>query len=339
MKIVNILYNRYTSRLFSLPLINPLYRYSLSILLRNIDVPRVVRIESTNYCNASCSICPHKEMKRSKGFMDSTLYKKIIDECAYLGVAEVHLQNFGEPLLDKDLPNKITYAKKQGIENTVIYTNGQLLSDRNIKNLLDAGIDTIWISFDGYDRHGFESLRSGLQYDDIKEHIDRLIDIRDEGEYNTCINIRTSYKMDDKNKVKEFLNEYLDRVDHIEAYVLHNWGGGVEIRERANRYNSNIVCITPWDNITIAWNGDMTFCCLDYEIQNKLGNVKEDTIHSIWNSDQYQMLRNKMLNGKIREIITCRHCDVINADIEYLNSLFAGLQLYIKHVRTKNQSG
>ena len=44
--------------------------------------PLRVLIETTNFCNAHCSMCPHDDMTRSKGFMEMQLFKKIVDECA-----------------------------------------------------------------------------------------------------------------------------------------------------------------------------------------------------------------------------------------------------------------
>ncbi len=42
--------------------------------------PAVVRIETTNACNARCVICPHKQMARPVRQMDDALYGRIVDE-------------------------------------------------------------------------------------------------------------------------------------------------------------------------------------------------------------------------------------------------------------------
>ena len=68
--------------------------------------PAVVRLETTNACNARCVICPHRTMHRPIAWMDETLFARLIDECAASGCREVHLHNFGEPLLDKRPPAK-----------------------------------------------------------------------------------------------------------------------------------------------------------------------------------------------------------------------------------------
>ena len=52
-------------------------------------VPDIVQIESTNMCNAKCVFCPRDEMHREEGIMDMALYRKIVDECADLGITHV----------------------------------------------------------------------------------------------------------------------------------------------------------------------------------------------------------------------------------------------------------
>ncbi len=88
--------------------------------------PPVVRLETTNACNARCIICPHREMHRPLVTMSGDLYARLIDECAAAGCREVHLHNFGEPLLDKHLEDRIAYAKEKGIRRVKIFCNGSL---------------------------------------------------------------------------------------------------------------------------------------------------------------------------------------------------------------------
>ena len=92
--------------------------------------PAVVRLETTNACNARCIICPHREMQRPITTMDDGLYARLIDQCAAAGCREVHLHNFGEPLMDKRIEDRIAYAKQKGIRRVKIFCNGSLLTPR-----------------------------------------------------------------------------------------------------------------------------------------------------------------------------------------------------------------
>ena len=39
-----------------------------------------IYVEITNHCNLNCIMCNNDKLKRKRGFMDISLYKKIIDE-------------------------------------------------------------------------------------------------------------------------------------------------------------------------------------------------------------------------------------------------------------------
>ncbi|MFQ5646109.1 MAG: radical SAM protein, partial [bacterium] len=61
--------------------------------------PSLLSIELTNHCNASCIMCPRKEMTRKKGHMEFSLFKKIINDCRSQPLKKINLFWFGESLL------------------------------------------------------------------------------------------------------------------------------------------------------------------------------------------------------------------------------------------------
>ena len=91
--------------------------------------PPLVRIETTNACNSKCTICRHCDIQRPIRQMDQSLFTQIVDECVAWGCREIHLHNFGEPLLDNRLEDRVRYAKRQGIATVKIFSNGSLLSE------------------------------------------------------------------------------------------------------------------------------------------------------------------------------------------------------------------
>jgi len=70
---------------------------------RSPILPEIVQIESTNICNAKCVFCPRDDMHRKQGVMSLELFKKIVDECATLGITHVRVHNYGEPFLDRHI--------------------------------------------------------------------------------------------------------------------------------------------------------------------------------------------------------------------------------------------
>src|SRR5687768_1461423 len=109
-------------------------------------LPEIVQIESTNICNAKCVFCPRDDMHRRQGVMSFELFRKIVDECAELGITHVRVHNYGEPFIDRRLVEKVRYAKQKGIKEVGMISNGSLITDDVARGIIDAGLDAINIS-------------------------------------------------------------------------------------------------------------------------------------------------------------------------------------------------
>src|SRR3990170_1278053 len=104
--------------------------------------PNVIAVEPTNLCNLSCPMCPRTSlMKRQKGLMDFSLFKKIVDESK--GRTEfMYIDNMGDPLIHPKICEMIGYASKNGIR-MLLGTNGAFLTGDLAACLLQNGPDLI----------------------------------------------------------------------------------------------------------------------------------------------------------------------------------------------------
>ena len=121
-----------------------------------------VIIETTTYCNRRCSYCPNvnfdRGSRKNEITLNPNLYYKIIDELSELkfsGKLLPHL--YGEPLMDKRLPEMLGYAKKKLNDSMIaIHTNGDYLNEELIQKLAKNSVDAIIIT-----EHG-DKLRQNL---------------------------------------------------------------------------------------------------------------------------------------------------------------------------------
>jgi 2-deoxy-scyllo-inosamine dehydrogenase (SAM-dependent) len=83
--------------------------------------------------------------------MERGLYSRIIREIAALEFSgRLSFHHYNEPLLRKDLPNLVKEAASMlPYARRVLYTNGDLLTDKVYHQLLDAGIDQFFITNHG----------------------------------------------------------------------------------------------------------------------------------------------------------------------------------------------
>jgi len=161
-------------------------------------------------------------MTRKVEFMSDSLYERIIRECVENSCGTVHLHNFGEPLLDKKLEQRIMYAKSSGIPRVKIFSNGSLLTENRARNLIKAGLDEIKVSFDGTTTEEFEGIRTPLKYDVVVENIRKLVKLRNEERSSMKVFVACCST---QNR-SETMNLIASEVDGFSFGKIHNWGGG-----------------------------------------------------------------------------------------------------------------
>lgn len=75
--------------------------------------------------------------------MDTNVYTKIIDELSEINYnGRVYPHFYGEPLLDKRLPQLIEYTRKKlPLATIVVYSNGDYLTKELFNRLIASGVD------------------------------------------------------------------------------------------------------------------------------------------------------------------------------------------------------
>jgi MoaA/NifB/PqqE/SkfB family radical SAM enzyme len=270
-------------------------------------LPEIVQIESTNICNAKCVFCPRDEMHRRQGVMDMALYRKIVDECAALGITHVRVHNYGEPFIDRLLVEKVRYAKARGIREVGMISNGSLITDPIARGMIEAGLDAINISVDAAGREVFERTRVGLKYDKVIANIERVVRLRQELGRRRPKLILSFVRQGDSLDEQAFIEHWKAIADKVHVTDLHNWAGTLH-RES----DVNFPCYRPWLTFTVLWDGRVSLCCADFDGREILGDLRTSTIQEIWNADPYRRARRLHLESGGPDV--CRSCDLPKKD-------------------------
>jgi len=271
--------------------------------------PKTLTIETTNICNAFCTFCPHPKMKRNQTMMTTLLYEKIIKESKELGVEEVILSFFGEPFCDRNLMNRIKFAKQNGLKVT-LYTNGILLNGDRIKELIDVKLDKIFISLDSYSNEHYKKIRLVGKYDEVVNNIDTLIDMKQTRKSKSPIVEIGMILLDknDKKGIKDFMNKW-KKADDVVIRQPHDWiSEGTDIKNQ-------LPCYPLWNAFYVLCDGRVVPCCMDYDATYVLGDANNQTLKEIWEtSKQLKLLRKHHLEGTSDCFDFCKNCTVINSN-------------------------
>lgn len=276
--------------------------------------PKYFLIETVNTCNARCIMCGIDFDKKLKKIIDDGLFNRIVDE---LGQHKDHVEKVmlyldGEPLLDKRLAEKVAKVKCAGIKVVNIATNASLLWEKQARQLIEAGLDEVYISIDSMKKDVYEAIRVRLKFEDVLNNTLRFIKLRNKLNPKLMIRLQMIQQELNYKEVDHFRAYWTARLkptDQIVIQKAHNWASATEVMKFGDEGQvNNIPCIALWGTCVIHVNGDVPLCCMDTETKHKLGSITEKSIESIWTDQAMEMIRGKHLDGTRAEIPICDGC-------------------------------
>jgi len=289
--------------------------------LRNL--PEVFAIESTNYCNLRCVMCPRGEpdiMERSLGSMTDDLFAKILDDIDFYK-EPCWFHWFGEPLMNPRLFHQIEMAKSKGVPDLGISTNATLLDEKKSQAILDSGLDTILIAVDGASKEVYEKVRlsSTFTFERVCENVRGFLDLRKQlGRSKPKVTLSIIVMEETKSQLELFKQTWLAAgADEIMFKPFVTWGNqdpqfvqlaSIDSRAEHQQRLREHPCFMLWESVVIAWDGRVVPCCYDFDASVTLGDLKKQSLREIWNGEAYVAMRTKELNG-CNDTSLCRNCN------------------------------
>lgn len=280
------------------------------------NVPPTLYVELTSHCNLDCAMCDRLGMTRQNGLMEMSLFKKIIDNAAEIGVPNVKLNRFGESLLHPNLIEMIQYCKKKRIPWTYFTSNGTLLTKEKSAELIDSGLDSITISFDGATKETYEVIRLNAKFEEVKENIRNFIKIRNEmGKTSPKVVINTILSKETESDIYEVFKLWDPYVDKVNVIPVGRYGNVENLSsiERGKERQGKRPCHHIFDRLLIFWDGTATVCCADINGDLSVGNINDSSIEELWKNEAFMKIREKHLQKDFVDYPVCLKCDGIDA--------------------------
>jgi len=276
------------------------------------DFPLHLDVEPTNACNLRCPFCATTYNDYNKGFMSEKKWKKILDEAGHYNLYSLKFTYRGEPLLHKDLPRMVAYAKLVGIMDVYFNTNAVKLDEETIYELINAGLDRISISFEGINKKIYEKYRIGSDFNLVVKNIELIKKIKSKlGIKKPLVRIQTVLIPELLGKEKEYAEFWSPKVDEVAYLDMKDEEGNPD--HRGNKYNW--ACHMLWQRMTIGWDGTIIPCVHDIYEWMKLGNISDMSIYDAWNSIKEQNYRDIHRIGNAHTIPSCDRCPLRENEI------------------------
>ena len=142
--------------------------------------PLHFQLEPTTYCNLHCKMCS-RQRKIERGIvphlkhMKFAAFKKVIDTIRpYKG----QISGQGEPLMNPELPEILTYAVEKGVKISTI-TNFILMNQELARKIVQSGLNLLKISLDAGTNQTYKEIRGLDKFEEILTKIREFTALRE----------------------------------------------------------------------------------------------------------------------------------------------------------------
>ncbi len=272
-------------------------------------------IETSNFCNARCLMCPHRIMQRSQQIMTKEIFGLIVKRIKEekLPINKVFFSGMGEPLTDPHLLLRLEAIKKMGLW-VRLYTNASLMTQAIAEKLVMLGIDEINISFNGTNPKEYRQIM-GLDFARTVKNIDQLLAIKKKmGRAKPFIQISSVVLEENEKHIRQHVEKWQQKVESVTVSLAHQWGGAVAIKSGFSSIRSKTKRVYPcrslWHTFVLDNRGNFVICCRDYESRYILGNIKTHSFADIQKSRLLQQFRQAHLQYRRSALpAMCQKCN------------------------------
>jgi radical SAM protein with 4Fe4S-binding SPASM domain len=288
--------------------------------------PVSISIEPTTACNLRCPECPSglRAFTRDTGNLKTNFFKETIDQVSKT-CCSLTLYFQGEPYINPDFLQMVSYAKKKNLY-TVTSTNGHFLSEEMARRTVISGLNRLIISIDGSTQESYQSYRKEGNLATVLEGTRNII------YWKKKLKSRTPHVIFQFLVVKPNEHEIpgLHTLAHqlgvdevrLKTAQLYDFVNGHPLMpdlEKYSRYRKGSdgtyqlkhkirnQCWKMWHSAVVTWNGLVVPCCFDKDAAFRMGDLKKQNFHQIWNGPEYDLLRKQILKDRKR-IEICTNC-------------------------------
>jgi len=306
--------------------------------------PKTMEVEVTTRCHLKCRICEHSYWKEPARDMSFDEFKRVVDQ--FPDLKWIGLTGIGSSFINKDFLAMLRYLKSRNVF-IEFFDTFDLVDEKVSRELVDIGVDKIWVSMDAATKETYESIRVGARFErtlgninklfaekkkrgrrlpevwfhyiinkdnvaEMPKYVDLVKQIADGGNNYATLIYFTSLL---------YFNEVKDLIPQIPAETK------AEVLKKAHEagifvnWNENVSCDKPirdctkWVEPFVLVTGHVQPCCAmnmandrEFQKENSWGNLLTEDFKDIWDSPKVREFK-KRINSNIRPAV-CKNCRI-----------------------------
>jgi len=214
----------------------------------------------------------------------------------------ISYSGMGEPLLNPLLFRFVRHVADQAV--TSFASNGAALTENNVRKLIDSGLDTIYLSFNGDDAESFSRMMGGLSYDQVLGNVRRAVALAEGTRLKLRANVSiTKANQDRVSRIKAQLEH--ERIEPVTFSLCHSRGGNLRdptVCDTPPMQVDHWACDVMKNTLFVDWQGRARICDHDLHGEYELGDLMTEPLAVIL--ERRQKLLEDSSGLKI-----CRQCN------------------------------
>jgi pyruvate-formate lyase-activating enzyme len=295
------------------------------LLSETPPLPANMMVELSNACNHACIFCANSYMQRKIGRIDRDLLFRIMAEAHALGTREIGFYTTGDPFIHKDLAAFTRHAKELGFTYIYISTNGALATPERVKEVIDAGMDSIKFSINAGSRETYKLIHGKDDWDTVVANIDFIANYRKQHAPHvklavTCVVTRPV--MHEIDAIKARFGPLVDDMwfpyCSVQSGQMNAAQALLGFTEQAARSESKVwtgaeakaergVCRLPFNRLHVSCEGYLTLCCVDYQNYLAVADLTKTSLAEAWHNPAFREMRRRHLGGQLSGSL-CGNC-------------------------------
>lgn len=262
-------------------------------------------VETTAKCNLYCPMCPRETHKQPKEDMTDEIFERLVEGAARTG-EHMMLIGLGEPFMDRKIFDRIESCERHGI-STLLSTNGTFLDEKMAARLLETPLAHITLSFDGASKATFEHYRKGARFEKVRDNFVRFARMKHERGSKMQIVVQMVRMPGNAHEVDEF-RRFWNAIEGVDQVRVKE--DETNLVQPEGQRSGSRACHYLWRGaMYVKQDGRVFPCCQSYNLDGApAGDLREQSLEEVFNSDEMIRLRRLHASGRAGEIDMCARC-------------------------------
>lgn len=215
------------------------------------DHVELIEVETTSYCNRTCSFCPNSFIDRrsEKLTMPEAAWQAILKELREVSYGGTFVwSRYSEPLSEPRIVERLREIRLAAPRTRLaINSNGDYLDSEYLAELEDSGLNRLWIDIYIPDDESYDLGVARKYLDQFSARIERRFTL-----------LRTTPELSCKFESSIEMVAHVRNVAVMKAMNMSDRGGLIQIARKTLR---DAPCYAPYKHLVIDWDGSIIVCC------------------------------------------------------------------------------